>query len=161
MWVRTAAKRDLVSISQLLGEVWHQTYDDLYGKAKVAEITSRWHNVEALDAKLTQPGSEFLVADNGQMIAGMAFASLIGERKVKLHQLYLLRGFVGKGVGHMLLSEIEESFFDVGQFILEVEEQNTAARRFYERHGYKHSATTANCGNADSGIAALIYSKIR
>ncbi len=161
MWVRTVSKRDLVEINQLLETVWHHTYDAIYGVEKVDEITSQWHSIDALEKNLNAPGSEFLVVDDGKVIAGVAYASQIGDSKIKLHQLYVLPQFHGKGLGKMLLDEIEESFFEARQFVLEVEVQNTSAIGFYEKYGFAKSGEIENCGGPGSGIPALIYSKTR
>ncbi|MCF6322561.1 MAG: GNAT family N-acetyltransferase [Rhizobiaceae bacterium] len=159
MWVRTASRRDIAAISKLLGEVWHSTYDGIYGPERVTEITSKWHNVNALEKQLTRPASEFLVADDGEVIAGMAFGSQIDDKHAKLHQLYVLGQYQGRGVGKMLLDEIEESFFEAKEIVLEVEEQNVGAVSFYKKNGFKQTGKTSNCGEKDSGIAALVFSK--
>ena len=161
MWVRTASKRDIPAVSKLLGVVWHHTYDEIYGVERVKEITRDWHNSRALERKLGLPSSEFLVADDGNGIAGMAFARQTSETRVKLSQLYVLPRMQGKGAGKLLLGEIEDSFFETREFVLEVEEKNTSAIRFYEKHGFVLSGRTDNCGQKSSGIAALIYSKTR
>jgi ribosomal protein S18 acetylase RimI-like enzyme len=161
MWVRTASKRDIPTISQLLGQVWHDTYDNIYGVEKVNEVTAQWHSKSALERNLKLPASEFLVADDGKTIAGTAFASQIEPKTAKLHQLYILPEFQGKGVGKLLLEEIEDSFFEVQNLVLEVEELNEPAIRFYKKYGYRQTGKTANCGADDSGIAALVFTKKR
>ena len=161
MWVRTASKRDIAGISKLLGVVWHDTYDGIYGSGKVAEITRDWHNQSALTKQLNQPGSEFLVADDGQAMAGMAYARQIDAQQVKLSQLYVLPSSQGQGVGKLLLDEIEACFFEAREFVLEVEEKNTGAIAFYEKHGFVKTGNTDNCGAENSAIPALIYTKIR
>ncbi len=161
MWVRTASKRDLAAISKLLGEVWHSTYDAIYGVEKVTKITSEWHKVNALEKQLAKPASEFLIADDGKEIAAMAFASQINDISVKLNQLYILPSFQGKGIGKMLLDEIEESFFEAREFMLEVEEKNATAIGFYEKQGYLKTGNVEDCGQDASGIPALIFTKKR
>jgi len=161
MWVRTASKRDISTISKLLGVVWHHTYDDIYGAQKVSQITAAWHNVKALEKLVNKPASEFLVADDGTNIVGMAFASQIDDIRVKLFQLYVLPQYQGRGVGKLLLDEILESFFEAGEFLAEVEEKNAGAIGFYEKNGFVKSGVTKNCGQNGSGIPALIYTKTR
>ena len=95
MFVRTACERDLEAIRALLVGTWHATYDDIYGAAKVTEITDEWHSVARLKVCLTEPNSEFLVADDGEALAGMAFAKAEGET-VKLHQLYVRPAMQGR-----------------------------------------------------------------
>jgi ribosomal protein S18 acetylase RimI-like enzyme len=159
MWIRTASKRDIAPISKLLGLVWHHTYDRIYGRDKVDDITRQWHGHEALEKLLNAPSSEFLVADNGNTIVGMAYARQIDEKKAKLHQLYVMLEFQGRGVGKLLLDEIEVSFFDVAAIVLEVEEQNLSAIRFYEKYGFRQSGKTTDCGALGAGITALIFEK--
>lgn len=160
MFVRTASERDLAAIRALLVETWHATYDGIYGTARVNEITGEWHSIPALKSRLTRPNSEFLVADDGKVIAGMAFAAGSGDgRSVMLHQLYVLPSHQGRGIGSMLLEEIEHCFPEAQVIRLEVEEANLPAVRFYESHGFARSGRTANCGSDQSGIPALIYEK--
>ncbi len=161
MWVRTAAKKDLVIIQGLLAETWHATYDNIYGRDRVSEITRGWHSLDALEKQLNAPKSEFLVADDGKTIAGMAYGRQISDNEVKLAQLYVSPDFQGRGVGALLLDEIEESFFEVPIVRLEVEEKNTGAVAFYSKHGFAQTGTTDNCGKHDSGIAAIVMQKSR
>jgi ribosomal protein S18 acetylase RimI-like enzyme len=160
MFVRTASERDIEAIRELLVETWHQTYDDIYGPARVTEITDDWHSLLSLTARLTAPGSEFLVADDGKTIGGVAFATTTDDGKTMiLHQLYVRPGLQGQGIGVMLLDEIESCFPDAGKVRLEVEEANAKAVAFYQRQGFAKVGKTADCGQADSGIPAAIYER--
>lgn len=160
MFVRTAGERDLPAIRSLLAETWHATYDAIYGVERVNEITAEWHSLASLKARLTRPNSEFLVADDGREIGGMAFAAAAPDGKtVTLHQLYVMPSKQGHGVGAMLLLEVEESFPDADKLRLEVEEANLQAVRFYRAHGFAQAGRTANCGGEVSGIPALVFEK--
>lgn len=160
MFVRTAGERDLGAIRALLVETWHDTYDAIYGRERVTAITDDWHSIASLQARLDKPHSEFVVADDGEAIAGMAFASALDEGKtVMLHQLYVLPGQQGRGVGGLLLDEIEAAFPDAEKVRLEVEEANARAVAFYLAQGFSQVARTANCGKEQSGIPALIYER--
>ena len=160
MFVRTASERDLAAVRALLVETWHATYDAIYGVERVTEITDDWHSIASLKARMGRPNSEFLVADDGKTIGGMAYAAATTDPKlVMLHQLYVLPSFQGKGIGKMLLDEIEESFPDARTLRLEVEAANTAALAFYRANGFAEASTTANCGAAQSGIPALVFEK--
>ncbi|TGP80662.1 GNAT family N-acetyltransferase, partial [bacterium M00.F.Ca.ET.221.01.1.1] len=79
MFVRTAGDRDLAAVRALLVETWHATYDAIYGAERVTEITNEWHSIASLKARLVKPSSEFLVADGGKRIGGMAFAEAVGD----------------------------------------------------------------------------------
>lgn len=160
MFVRTASERDLLAIKALLVETWHATYDAIYGVERVNEITGTWHTPASLKARLTQPNSEFLVADDGETIAGVAFAAVTDDPKVvMLRQLYVLPAFQHKGIGSMLLEEIEDSFPEANTLRLEVEGANAPAIRFYEASGFTEIGKSSDCGDSDSGIPALVFEK--
>ncbi|MEW6632842.1 MAG: GNAT family N-acetyltransferase [Pseudomonadota bacterium] len=137
MFVRTAGERDLAAIRVLLVETWHATYDAIYGVERVTEITDKWHSVASLRSRLTRPNSEFLVADDGTRLGGVAFAESSDDGgQVTLKQLYVLPGLQGRGIGGMLLDEVIESFPEASTIRLEVEEKNTKAVAFYEANGF-------------------------
>lgn len=160
MFVRTASQRDLDAIRGLLGETWHATYDAIYGAERVAAITADWHSPASLRAQLDRPHSEFLVADDGDVIGGMAYASADESgRTVMLHQLYVRPSHQGRGIGVMLLEEMLDSFPEAETFRLEVEEANRKAVAFYEAAGFVRAGRTSNCGRERSGIPALVLER--
>jgi ribosomal protein S18 acetylase RimI-like enzyme len=137
MFVRTAGERDLAAVRTLLVETWHATYDAIYGAAKVTEITDEWHSIASLRSRLTRPNSEFLVADDGKRIGGMAFAAATADAKViLLNQLYVHPDCQRRGIGQALLDEVETSFPEARTLRVEVEEANGAAIAFYRSKGF-------------------------
>ncbi|MEO1746764.1 MAG: GNAT family N-acetyltransferase [Pseudomonadota bacterium] len=160
MWVRTASKDDLPVISAMLTETWHDTYDEIYGREKVAELTKAWHSVDALIQRLKKPRSEFIVTDDGAEISGMAFVSQSDGETAMLHQLYVRPTQQGQGLGEKLLVEAEACFPDVRKIRLEVEEANARAIKFYETNGFKQTGATQDCGVKGSGIPAVIMEKV-
>lgn len=159
MFVRTAGERDLAAVRALLVETWHATYDAIYGAAKVAEITDEWHSIASLKARLTRPNSEFLVADDGNRIGGMAFAAATTDaRIVMLNQLYVHPACQRQGIGQALLQEVEASFPEARTLRVEVEEANAPAVAFYRSKGFLPAGNTADCGGG-SGLPALILEK--
>ncbi len=129
MFVRTASERDLPAVSRLAAATAHATLDPLCGID---------FSVAALRRHLDRPRSEFLVADDGEAIAGVAFAGAVGEdmRIVRLDMLLVRSGMQGRGIGRMLLEEIEASFFESSLLRLEVDERNARAIAFYLAAGF-------------------------
>ncbi len=157
-FVRTASERDLPAVRALLIETWHDTYDLLYGRERVVEITNSWHSPEALKARLKRPDSEFVLADSGQTIGGMAFAVAENEgRSIRLHQLYVHPSCQGNGIGLALFSEIAQCFPEAREITLEVEEANSRARAFYEHLGFEQVGRSGDCGGAGFELPALVY----
>lgn len=160
MFIRTAGVSDLPAIRALLTETWHATYDAIYGVDRVTAISDDWHSIPSLKARLDRPDAEFIVADDGAEIAGVAFASVVDNGKtVELSQLYVTPGRQGQGIGGMLLDEIIDSFPDAERIRLEVEPANARAVAFYAAQGFVEIGRTENCGGDLSGIAALILER--
>jgi GNAT superfamily N-acetyltransferase len=160
-FIRSAGEGDLAAVSALLGRSWHATYDLIHGADKVAELTASWHSVPGLKAQLDRPDSEFVVADDGKRIGGMAYAAMDRDESdvVILHQLYVEPDLSGQGIGRDLFAEVETCFPAAKRMRLEVEPKNEKATRFYKGLGFAEVGWTKNCGAPGSGIPAVILEK--
>lgn len=160
-FVRSASEADLPGVAALLSRSWHATYDAIYGVEKVAGIIASWHSPEALGRRLARPESEFVVADDGSRIGGMAYAAMDKDESdvVFLHQLYVEPDLVGQGIGRDLFAEVETCFPAARRMRLEVEPKNERAVRFYAGLGLREVGLTRNCGAEQSGIPAIIMEK--
>ncbi len=160
MWVRSATKEDLDAVRDLLVETWHATYDDIYGVEKVNSITGQWHSIDALKRNLAKPYSEFIIADDGADILGMAYASQRDHKLSFLHQLYVHPEHQKKGVGSLLLAEVESAFPGVFALQLEVIDRNQNAIEFYEGRGFEKTSTRIDdWGQPNSGISVIVLEK--
>jgi ribosomal protein S18 acetylase RimI-like enzyme len=158
-FVRTAMKTDLPAVRKLLVETWHATYDAIYGRDRVEEITEAWHSVTELETRLARPQSEFLVADDGRTIGGMAYAARSGKDVVVIHQLYVHPDHQRQGVGRDLFAELETCFDGAKRMRLEVEPENAVALAFWHAHGFSEVGRTEQCGEGGIAIPALVMEK--
>lgn len=159
-FVRSASARDIAAIHKVLVDTWRATYAPFYGAARVEEIIADWHSEAAIKANLDRPGGEFVLADDGKLIGGIAFASYQPATKaVSLHQIYVRPECQGLGIGRDLFAEIETCFPDAQSLTLEVDPGNEPAIRFYKAHDMVETGRTGNCGKGESGIPALIMTK--
>ncbi len=78
------------------------------------------------------PGSRVWVAELGSSDEVVGFAALHGAR---LEHLYLLPDARGRGIGALLLDVAKQASPEA--LTLRVFQRNTAARAFYERHGFE------------------------
>lgn len=138
MFVRTASERDLKAVNKLICETAHATFDPLWGAEMVENINAIYYSAAELKKRLDRPRSEFLVADDGKVIGGVAFAAAEGDdaRIVELDVLLVRPDLQGYGIGGMLLEEIERSFFESEVMHVEVGERNARALAFYSGAGY-------------------------
>lgn len=160
-FVRTASENDIEAIRELLAETWHATYDALHGAEKVSALIARWHTPDAIRASISKKDGEFLVADNGKRLGGMGFAAMSKSmtKTAVLHQLYVRPACQNEGIGRDIFAELETCFPDAEILRLEVDAQNARAVSFYSRLGFIEVDRTKNCGEADSGIEAIIMEK--
>ena len=160
-FVRTASLKDAEALRALLSETFHATYDPIYGVDKVRELVEVWHSVSALKARIEKRGGEFLVADDGRQLGGMAYASMSTKmtKTAFLHQLYVRPSCQRMGIGRDLFAELETCFPDAEIMRLEVEPRNAAAVAFYEAHGFIEVDRTTSCGGPDSGLPAIVMEK--
>jgi ribosomal protein S18 acetylase RimI-like enzyme len=160
VFLRTAGKGDLAKVSDLLARTWHATYDAIYGADRVAEITRSWHSPTRLAAHLTRPSSEFVVADDGKQLLGMAYAATAASdgKLISLHQLYVLPDAEGRGIGQELLREVQNAFPDAERIRLEIELANARALRFFERNGFAVTGPAASAAET-AGIDLVVMEK--
>ncbi|HEX4067361.1 MAG TPA: N-acetyltransferase [Acidobacteriaceae bacterium] len=121
-----------------------------------------WSKAE-LQYFLKYPGNVGLVANDAQgRILGFAIAGRQLRKGAVLGRLITIdvdAAFRGAGVGHMLLTEIEERLRAMGAsaVLLEVAVDNHVAQAFYTRHGY--AATGRIRGYYLGRIDALVMEK--
>jgi len=160
-FVRTAAEGDLKKVRDLLVEAWHATYDHQAGVARVNEQIAGILTPVALKARLGNPGSEFLVADNGREIGGVGYAVMSENmtKTVQLQLLYVRPDLQRQGIGRDLFAELETCFPDAEIMRLEVSVGNVPAISFYEAHGFHEAGRLEKAGSGLSGLPALVLEK--
>ena len=157
--IRNATTNDLPTLSDLLSATWHATYDGIYGRERVADITARWHSVSALAQGLEVPDSLSLVAEIDGTVAATAYARLNGNNVVKLDRLYVAPDRQGLGLGYRLLAAVVAAYPKAQTVELEVEPDNAGARAFYERQGFSVTGRGQDCGGQGDGIEHLVMTR--
>jgi ribosomal-protein-alanine N-acetyltransferase len=111
--VRTATEADLPAISEIQAS---------------APEASQWNPRDYL-------AYECRVAERDSLVLGFLVVRAIAEREWEILNLAVAPGVRRQGVGRQLLSDVLERH--TGECFLEVRESNEAARRFYERLGFR------------------------
>ena len=158
VFVRTATARDIPAIRDLLVETWHATYDPIFGNQIVTAITDEWCSLDALNAKLSIPASEFIVADDGKVIHAMAYA-VQQAKTVQLHQLYVRPASQGKGIGTELMQELFFCFDSADRMELDVHPENAGAIGFYAAGGFSETGKIAVEGPNGLSIPHVVLAR--
>jgi ribosomal protein S18 acetylase RimI-like enzyme len=100
----------------------------------------------------THNGIVLLARTDGQYV-GMAicfigFSTFHAKSLINIHDFMVLEDFRGQGIGKALLKEIETIAHDMGccKITLEVQENNTPARKLYRSVGFKDSFLNKEAG---------------
>ncbi len=160
-FVRTAGEEDVEKIRVLLGETFHDAYDPFYGSDQVAKMVSGWHSANAIRSRIGKRDGEFLVADDGRKLGGIAYAAMYPKmaKTVMLHQLYVRPACQNEGIGRDLFAEMETCFPDAEIMRVEVALPNVRAMSFYERLGFSEVDRMEEWGAPNSGLPAIIMEK--
>ncbi len=113
------------------------------------------HVLDALVPGLegTQSAVVLLARTDGEYV-GMAicffgFSTFHAKSLINIHDFMVLEDFRGQGIGRALLEEIETIACDMDccKITLEVQENNTMARRLYRNGGFKDSFLDQEAGS--------------
>ena len=85
----------------------------------------------------------------GMAICFLGFSTFHARSLINIHDFMVLEDFRGQGIGRALLKEIEIIAHDMGccKITLEVQENNTPARRLYRSGGFKDSFLDQEAGS--------------
>lgn len=142
MWIRTASRNDINAIHDLLVETWHATLDDLVGREEVDRKIAHDYTPDLLKKMLSRPASEYVVADDGDMLHGVAYAAqgaVKGDSEIALVlHLCVKPESRGQGIGQRLLIELEEAFPAARKIRVVLNKKDVRTQKFFEEQGYKH-----------------------
>jgi len=142
IWIRTASINDIEAIHALLQASWHASYDDLIGAETVTTIVSDWYDPMQIAQDINQPEAEYIVADDGVTLYGVAHAlsGILTDNPdtVLIHQLCVSPLHQCQGLGGQLLDELESCFPAAPRFQVRLAEKNERALQFFTHRGYAH-----------------------
>jgi GNAT superfamily N-acetyltransferase len=137
--VRPAVVDDAASIAAIGKVGFRAVHDNVVGPVVAAWIVERMYSTEALTECITfcaqADDAHFLVAEeDGQVVGFVHYDSQAAEPE--LHRIYIDPSRKRSGIGSRLLHELHARLQPGTSYVLLVAEENTAARAFYERHGF-------------------------
>lgn len=128
------------AMADLAGVIWRKCYPGIISREQIEYMLGRMYSPEVLREEIRSEGIRFYKLLTGEQFTG--FAS-IGPTKatgvMKLHKLYLLQEFQGRGLGSLLLKhcEAEAKRFGALRLVLSVNKHNANAIAAYQRNGFK------------------------
>lgn len=141
---RDATAADGTALGAMAAASFTATFGTLYQPRDLATFLGEAFGPAGLPAHAADPRYTIRVATDGAAIIGFAklgpvvFPGEWAPQAIELHQLYVLDGWHGAGVGPALMDWAIDAARAAGspEMILSVYVDNHRARRFYERRGF-------------------------
>jgi len=135
-----AAEADLPAISQLAGVIWRACYPDIITHAQIDYMLARMYALDVLRDEIRSQGIRYdrLLLD-GELAGFAAYGPTSEPGVIKLYKLYLLPELHGRGLGSLLLQQVEREVRAGGvrRWMLSVNKRNAKAIAAYQRNGFR------------------------
>ena len=134
-----ATLEDLPKIQEIAYKTWPICYADIITAEQMDYMLNQFYALDSL-SKSIENGHRFLLANEGNISLGFASYEhhYKGENKTRLHKIYMLPESQGKGIGQMLLNQVEDLAKENHSVAvsLNVNKYNKA-QYFYKKIGFK------------------------
>ena len=143
--IRRWNRADLAGVQQLLRDTWRDAYGGFIPRHDLDDYLARHYPISKFEELLADPDVTGLIAEEDGALAGYAkLFQARAEQRFYLHQLYILPGHQGTGIGRRLMTVAEERARELGfdRIWLGVMIQNVRAVKWYQKLGFTVAETT-------------------
>jgi diamine N-acetyltransferase len=139
MKITKATKDQLSIVRDLAYKIWPSTYLSIISKAQLDYMLDKFYSVESLKNQMLENDQIFLlIEDNNEYLGFCAYELNVADsKKTKLHKIYVLPSTQGKGIGKLLLAEVEKTAKNNKNTSVYLNvNRNNNAQNFYLMQGY-------------------------
>ena len=132
--LRSATQSDFESIIEIANTTWPQTYGEILSAEQLAFMLDLFYTEKALDKNRREGQIFLIVMCSNKAVAFASYQNNFDENTTHIHKIYVLPEMHKRGIGAMLMTEIEKRSKAFGdQFLsLNVNRYNNA-KDFYTR----------------------------
>lgn len=135
--IREATKDDLQAIQRLAHEIWPVTYSKIVSDDQLKYMLELIYSNASLLKQLNE-GHHFLLVEEENSAIAFADYSFLKEDIYKLHKIYVLPAWQGKGIGKLLIEYVIRKVKENrGSALVLNVNRNNKAKRMYEHIGFK------------------------
>ena len=138
---RKAEVSDALTIVQTRQKVWDTTYRGIYPDKEIDEFDYNWH-LKAEQTRLSNPKFHcHMVMDDGVCVGYFSYGKVTPgtwkDFSFRLHSLYLLPEYQGRGMGRRIFEQIKDICLSCGyeEMFLDYHPANENALAFYRHMG--------------------------
>jgi len=126
---------DLIPLAR---RIWYAHYPGIITVEQIAYMLAGGYTREVILDEMEHQGIVWLQILDGTVMIGFASVGPCGKGVMKLHKLYLLSEYHGRGIGALAMNDVERYSRDCNatRLVLNVNKHNTKAIRAYERAGW-------------------------
>ena len=135
---KEASEQDIPLIRRLAEEAWKSAYLEILSAEQIDYMLQEMYSEKEIFSHLKNPNYHYFIIEENSISAGfMGFENHYEENSTKLHRVYLLENFKGKGLGKCALEFLKEKVRDSSdhRIILNVN-KNNSAQKMYESQGF-------------------------
>ncbi len=135
-----ACEEELPIIADLARRIWPKTYESILDDGQIAYMLKMMYDSPVLKKEYAEGVRFDLIFDGGKPVGFSSYGPYKAEPpEAKLHKLYLDPAYHGRGIGTLALIHVIEEVRRKGyRFLrLNVNRNNAAAIRAYERNGFR------------------------
>lgn len=138
--IKEASVADINTIQEIAHATWPDTYKKILSETQLEFMLDKYYATDLLVHLMTNENHYFILAYENEDCLGFASYQhhYLEQAVTRLHKIYLLPSAQGKGVGKLLLDEVEKQAKSVAMksISLNVNKFNKAAT-FYKKIGFK------------------------
>lgn len=135
---RPVTRKDISALQELAYQSWMSAYAAILSQEQIHYMLNEMYSAAVISAQLESQNYHyyFIVSDN-ENAGFIGFEHRYAERCTKLHRIYLLKEFIGKGLGKVSIDFLKETVKDFGdeKIILNVNKKNPA-QKIYAAQGF-------------------------
>jgi len=134
---------DIDTLIPLAYRIWHAHYPGIISSEQIEYMLERGYTRQVIVDEMINLGVVWLAIRTGGEMIGFASLGPYAPGTMKLHKLYLLPDYHGRGIGALALAEAERiaAENDAASLVLNVNRHNTKAIRAYKRAGWQVAET--------------------
>jgi diamine N-acetyltransferase len=137
MRIRPATEADIPILRSLAQRIWREVYPAIITSAQIEFMLERMYGETQLAREL-DAGVPWEIAEEHDDPIGFLSYEFQQDGRVKLHKLYLLPAFHGRGLGQQMIAHVIEQAARLGgsEVWMQVNKRNTSAIAAYQRAGF-------------------------
>ena len=141
---------ELSRVRAIADDVWPKTFREILSSEQIVYMMKMMYSPEVMEKEFASGYTFELLVIDGKDAGYMVYAPYEEPGTMKLHKLYLLEEYQGKGYGQKMLQHVIEAAEKLGfsLVILAVNKQNLKAQKAYARFGFEqYKSVQIDIGN--------------